>query len=76
MYKKIKIWRKKGVTKELYIVTKDNKRLSFEIGSSSIYNRGAVIDFSDIIISKNKNVLIDKTEENKKILKEKYGIEL
>lgn len=34
------------------------------------------IDFSNIILEKNPNVLVGKTKENKNILLEKYGIKL
>ncbi len=73
MYKKLSISRYDGIYQELYLITNKGRKYGFIIESDR-YDEPK--DFSDILLEKNPNVLIEKTKENKRILLEKYGIKL
>lgn len=62
----------------LEIITFTKKKLKFLINTSGfVFEDNVVVkDFSDIILKNNPNVLIGKTEENKRILLEKYNIKI
>lgn len=78
MYKKGKFggYRNHGLEKYLVLVTKDNRRYEFLISTTLLTLNYKPVDFSDVIKSKNDDVLFGNTEENKNIVKQKYGIEL
>lgn len=69
---------KGGVSSYLEIITFTKKKLKFLINTSGfVFEDNVVVkDFSDIILKNNPNVLIGKTEENKRILLEKYNIKI
>lgn len=67
---------KHGVNKNLNVIMKSGRKISFEIGSTMMCINSDTIDFSNIILEKNPNVLVGKTKKNKKILLEKYGIKI
>ncbi len=75
IYKK-HVFKRYSIDTVLNIVTINNKNHKFAIDTDCNTINLEYKDFSDIILSKNKNVLVGKTKENKKIVKEKYGIEL
>lgn len=59
-----------------YIVSKKYNYCLVNYSMNFIDGSLKILDLYDFIIYKNKNVLIDATKENKKILKEKYNINL
>lgn len=66
-----------GYRKYLSIITRNGKKFSTLIGTTGVWDGdGQPIDFSDTILKKNKDVLIGKTKENKKIILEKYNIKI
>lgn len=69
---------KGGISSYLEIITFTKKKFKFLINTSGIVfeDNVDVKDFSDIILKNNPNVLIGKTEENKRILLEKYNIKI
>lgn len=69
---------KGGISSYLEIITFTKKKLKFLINTSGIVfeDNVDIKDFSDIILKNNPNVLIGKTEENKRILLEKYNIKI
>lgn len=69
---------KGGISSYLEIITLAKKKFNFLINTSGIIceDNAQVKDFSDVILKRNPNVLIGKTEENKKILLEKYNIKI
>lgn len=61
----------------LRIILRDNSYYDFLIVLDDSYRfQTDVCDFSNIILQKNPNVLVGNTEENRKILLEKYGIKI
>lgn len=63
----------------LYIVIKNGKTLSYEgkaIIDPSLKNENKYSnhDFTNLLLEKNPNILIGNTKNNRKILKEEYGI--
>lgn len=70
--------RKGGVDEYLYIVTKNGKMQRFLIDTTSVcvgYDASPV-NFTDIILEKNPNVLIGDSEDNLNYILEKYNIKL
>lgn len=61
---------------KICIVMKDGKVYKLGVDKSSSFNSSKSFTFREIIITKNPSVLLGKTEENKNIVKEKYGIKI
>jgi len=55
--------------KKLYVVLKSGKKYSFDLRKDSYYSDKLI----DILVFKNKDILIGKSKRNKKIMLEKYG---
>ncbi len=58
--------------KKLFVVLKSGKKYSLDLRKDSYYSDKLI----DILVFKNKGILIGKSKKNKKILLEKYGIKL
>ncbi len=78
IYKK-KNWERHNIMPNdvLFIILKNKKEYWFYTKLRGVRSGDIeTIDFSNIILEKNPNVLVGKTKENKQILLEKYGIKL
>lgn len=65
-----------GYKKYMHVVQKNGNVQRFEIDTTAItlgYDSERK-DFADILLQKNPNILVGLSEENKKIILEKYGI--
>ncbi len=63
-------------TNQAFVVLKNGERCIFEVEKSraSLYKN--LVNFKEIVSTKNSSVLIGCTKENRKILLEKYNIKL
>lgn len=67
-----------GIKKYLWIVLKTGKKYSIWINKNDFFNEYdfEYNDLFEIFVKKNNNILIERTEENKRILLEKYNIKI
>lgn len=74
MHKKTRLEKYGGVVKCLFLLT---KKACYKIylyhPQSNLSNEKIASELENLLISKNPNILVGKTVENKKLLKEKYG---
>lgn len=75
IYKKM-VLNKRSLDQNLCVLTKKNKIFKFPIYTSAMLNNIKLDDFTEIIIKKNPNVLINKTKQNLLIIEKKYKIKL
>ena len=62
-----------GPFESIFLITDDGKRFEFILWSL-FSEKNNNFDLENFIKKKNSSVLVGKTKENKKILKEKYGV--
>lgn len=65
-----------GLSKYLHFITKNKQHYYIVIDLINNCDDDSLKNFTDIILEKNKDVLIGKTNENKKIIFDKYNIKI
>lgn len=76
IYKKMYLGFKMGPQESYYILTKKGNLFKVLLWSLDGDKNNENLDLEKLFIEKNSNILIGKTKENKKIIKEKYKLKV